>query len=300
MSSFSLYVNSLSYGWCLIDMYINDKKITYDASYIGDNPLDSLICGCAELLTGMAIDDDYNIYWQAEPGTLKIKLHLDKKEMLHFDVYDCDDDDKIFEQWHEIVSMKDFVDGVIIEGFRVLNIVGLNGYRYLWLNDDFPLTKLLQITKLMNNFNNFDLSAEMSIIAQYTEIFKVKKETHFEQTTIYYDASKKQFEDSFAVGDYIQLTCILPKTYKDADGLLIDFIEENPLKATHYIYGKIIEIFTEWSCFSNDKKKRDCSNTEPIIEEQKHSLERNFVDNANRIFLGYILRLKDVIVKPLV
>lgn len=92
----------------------------------------------------------------------------------------------------------------------------------------------------------------------------------------------------------------MPKTYKDADGLLIDFIEENPLKATHYIYGKIIEIFTEWSCFSNDKKKRDCSNTEPIIEEQKHSLERNFVDNANRIFLGYILRLKDVIVKPLV
>ena len=46
---FKFRVLNLSFGWCRVQMLINDKEIEYNASYLGPNPLNSFIDACAEL-----------------------------------------------------------------------------------------------------------------------------------------------------------------------------------------------------------------------------------------------------------
>ena len=36
---FKFTVKNLSFGWCRVVMLINDKRIEYNASYLGANPL---------------------------------------------------------------------------------------------------------------------------------------------------------------------------------------------------------------------------------------------------------------------
>lgn len=43
MKQFQLHVQSISYGWCDIEMRINDKQLLYSASYVGSNPLSFLM-----------------------------------------------------------------------------------------------------------------------------------------------------------------------------------------------------------------------------------------------------------------
>ena len=66
-NEFRFRVQNLSYGWCRVNMLINDKEINFNASYLGPNPLASFIEICAEFL----IDRDQeklSTIWQAHPG----------------------------------------------------------------------------------------------------------------------------------------------------------------------------------------------------------------------------------------
>lgn len=61
MSCFKFHVRDLAYGWCSVVMYINDKMIVFNASYLGPNPLASLIDACVDLIEE---GYDYYIKWQ--------------------------------------------------------------------------------------------------------------------------------------------------------------------------------------------------------------------------------------------
>lgn len=66
-NEFRFRVQNLSYGWCRVNMLINDKEINFNAGYLGPNPLASFIEICAEFL----IDRDQeklSTIWQAHPG----------------------------------------------------------------------------------------------------------------------------------------------------------------------------------------------------------------------------------------
>ena len=143
--TFKFHVQNLSFGWCRVVMLINDKKVCYNASYLGENPLASLIDACADY---MIEPGKYYLSWQREPGLLKIDMDLDDSNMLHLDIFDQDESgDTIYGEWHETIPFEDFVSAIVSEGFKVLNAFGLYGYRCSWQNhEDFPLTNLLRIT----------------------------------------------------------------------------------------------------------------------------------------------------------
>lgn len=185
---FKFHVQNLSFGNCRVTMLINDKEIHYDASYIGDNPLATLIDACADLLdtSGLAYiygDGRHFIEWQAELGTLSIDLTLDKEGMLHFDIVDDKDRNDIENpEWHEVIPFDAFLSAVMEEGFRVLNAFGLCGYRTSWCNDtDFPLTNLLRITgkcEELRKGDSFttDIVKEIEVLQNHISKFKITEE----------------------------------------------------------------------------------------------------------------------------
>ena len=140
---FNFFVQKLECGWCDVVIVINGKEISFCASYIGENPLASLIDACASLKDKF---DEYEIFWEAEPGRMKIDMKLDEKGMLLFDIVRVDDESNE-EKWSEIVPFDLVVNAITSEGFRILNSYGLYGYRCSWQADiDFPLANLLNIS----------------------------------------------------------------------------------------------------------------------------------------------------------
>lgn len=303
MSSFKFRVQNLAFGWCRVVMYINDKMISYNASYLGQNPLATLIDACADL---MDEDGDYYIEWQQEPGTLKIDMNLDENKMLHFDIINHNGND-IEPEWHEVVPFADVVLAIQSEGFRVLNAFGLCGYRKSWQNDvDFPLTNLLRITGDCKNFWNGDsctsnLQEEISCLSEHISELVIKKETHYDECTIFYESWQIQCcGDPFSVGDRIEWTCHMPWEYKNAHGFPLDFEEDHHGSSTHTITGTVSRIIVERGEFPKGKR---VENITPIHEEitKADGWESNYPDDKDteRTFWGYIVMLNDVIVKPI-
>ena len=151
MSRFRIHVQEIAWGWCGIELYINDKIIKWMASYIGVNPLASLI---ETSLSFYAIkynneneeDEKERIVWSDEPNSLQLDLRLDKSRMVHFDIEEYDDDNILLEEWHEVVPFEDMREAVVSEGFRVLNAFGLCGYHASWTGKaNFPLSRLLRL-----------------------------------------------------------------------------------------------------------------------------------------------------------
>ena len=113
-------------------MLINDEEVWFNAEYMGDNPLSSLIDVCAELKEQ---GGDYHLKWFDRFIVLKIGLSLDETGMLHLDIVNQHETGReIYGEWHETIPFDTFVNAIIAEGFRVLNAFGLYGYRRSWQN----------------------------------------------------------------------------------------------------------------------------------------------------------------------
>jgi len=307
---YKFHVKSLSYGWCKAVMIINDKEISFNASYIGDNPLASFIDACASLKDKW---DEYHIVWEDEPGTLKIDLKLDNKDMLHFDITASDmwdENESVEKEWHEVIPFNAFETAIISEGYRVLNAFGLYGYRLAWLNDeDFPLTNLLHISGECEELwrersSTSDISKEIKAIQKHISNMRITNETKMDDCTIYYDSWQIQCcGDPFSVGEMIEWTCIAPSLSKNAHGIIIDFDEEHHGSATHTITGTVSKIIVERSEFPKGKREANYEKAETKYEEIQHAdgweSEIKDDDTTERTFWGYIVELKDVIVKPL-
>ena len=271
---FKFHVISLSYGWCKVVMIINNKEISFNASYIGDNPLASFIDACMCLKEKW---DEYHIVWEDEPGTLKIHIKLGEKDMLHFDITTSDmwdEDESVEKEWHEVVPFNAFEDAIISEGFRVLNAFGLYGYRLAWLNDeDFPITNLLHISSESEELGEdgsftTDISKEINAIQRNISNMRITKKTKMDDCTVYYDSWQIQCcGDPFSVGDMIEWTCIAPSLSKNAHGRIIDFDEEHHGSATHTITGTVSKIIVERSEFPKGKREANYVKAETKYEE---------------------------------
>ena len=144
---FKFSVKEIAVGWCDVEMIINDKVTNFNASYLGPNPLDSLIEACADFSDAYS-DGEFHIRWLREPGSLYIGLKLDADQLLHLNIKLCSNerDDDVLEEWHETIPYDIFESAIIAEAFRVLKIYGIQGYRISWLNHtDFPLALLLSL-----------------------------------------------------------------------------------------------------------------------------------------------------------
>ena len=316
-NEFQFRVQNLSYGWCRVKMLINDKEVNFNAGYLGPNPLASFIEACREIIIDQPDqyddDDHINITWQAEPGLLKIKLHLDKQNLLHLDLTEMNEDEKnIYEEWHEVVPFNSFVSSIISEGFRVLNAFGLYGYYCSWSDHvDFPLACLLRITDTIKAYvrddcdSTFtDLSKELDCIHQRIPKLEITEETMMDNCVIYYESWQLQCcGDPFSLGDKVEWTCIIPHNYQNAHGIILDFEEDHHGFATHSIVGTVSKIIAERSEFPKGKREVWYHKAHTIQEEISRAdgreSDKEDDETTERTFWGYIVELKDVVVKPL-
>ncbi len=322
MGRFRVHVQHITYGWCGIELYINDKRIQYTASYMGSNPLAYLIGVCWEFciakrdggIEGEEYLEECKDTWYSEPDSMKISLKLDRNDVVFLDIQARDgiDDDKctVVEEWHESIPYEDFKEAIVAEGFRVLHAMGLYGYYTSWAgHEEFPLSLLLRLTGNIDLNNDGDsywseLTKELECISNFTEEIKIKEETHYDECKLFYEAWQMQCcGDPFAVGDKVGWTCIEPREYKNAHGIILDFEEEHHGFATHSISGTVTQIIAERSEFPKGKRVVYYPQAKTIQEEisKADGREKDFPDDeeTERTFWGYIVTLKDAVVKPL-
>lgn len=311
-NEFRFRVQNLSYGWCRVKMLINDKEINFNAGYLGPNPLASLIEICAEFLIDQETEELRTI-WQAEPGQLEIKLRLDQQNLLHLDLTEKDEDEEIiYESWHEVVHFNAFVSSIVSEAFRVLNAFGIYGYYCSWSDHvDFPLACLLRITNKIKaherddcDSNFSDLSKELACINEQIAKLEITEQTRMNHCVIYYEQWQLQCcGNPFSVGDTVQWTCLMPQEYKNAHGIILDFEEEHHGFATHSIVGTVAKIIAERSEFPKGKRVVWYHKAQTIQEEipcaDGWESDKKDDETTERTFWGYIVELKDAVIKPL-
>lgn len=301
---FKFRVQSLALGWCRVFMLINDKRIDYNASYLGPNPLASFIEACADL---MEEHGKYYIQWQQEPGRLQIDLNLDVDKMLHVDIINHNEPE---EEWHEVIHFDDFVSAIVSEGFRVLNAFGLYGYYRSWQDhSEFPLTNLLRITReckemWSNDTCSTDISKEIECLQNHIADLTITKETRMDECTIYYESWQIQCcGEPFSIGDNVGWTGCLASGTKNAHGVILDFEENHHGFPTHFIEGTVSKIIAERSEYPKGQKVVWYERTQTIQEEIDHAdgweSEIESDETTDRTFWGYIVTLQNVFVKPL-
>ena len=318
MNKFKVHVQYIAYGWCGIELLINGKLITSQAGYLGPNPLASLIEVCLKFLirknnSGIEEDnciDDVTIIWQEEPDILCLEMKLYKNGTIIMHIQRQDDDKNILEEWNETILFEDFKNAIVSEGFRVLNAFGLYGYYVSWSDhSEFPLSALLRLTGKveLNEIGDSyltELTKEIECLSSFIEKPEIKEETHYDECKLYYEFWQMQCcGDPFAVGDKVNWPCVISRKYKNAHGTIIDFEEDHHCFATLSISGTITQIIAERSEFPKGKHVV-CYSYAKTIQENTLKVSENeniFHDDegVKNTFWGYIITLKDVVVKPL-
>lgn len=317
MKPFQVHVQYISYGWCGIELFVNNQLIKCDAGCMGPNPLASLMEACLDFDMAKTEEDrqgddieETTITWQEEPGTMCLELKLSSNDTVLMDIQERDDDEEVLEEWHEVVPFEDFKDAIVSEGLRVLNALGLYGYYAAWSDrTEFPLSPLLRLTGKSNlkwdgDYCHTRLSEEIDCLSSFTEKLEIKEEKHYNTCKLYYESWQLQCcGDPFAVGDKVNWTCVMPTEYKNAHGIIIDFEEEHHGFATHSISGTVAQIIAERSEFPKGKRVVHYPQAKTIQEEipKANGHEKDFSsdEKTDRTFWGYIVTLKDAVLKPL-
>lgn len=95
----------------------------------------------------------------------------------------------------------------------------------------------------------------------------------------------------------------MPYEFKNAHGIPLDFEEDHHDSATHTIIGTVSKIIAERSEFPKGKREVWYNKALTIQEEilKADGWEKNYQGDVqtDRAFWGYIVTLKDAIVKPI-
>ncbi len=304
--SFKFRVRELSYGSCEVVMTLNGIVIPYYATYVGKEPLASLIDGCYALM----IDnhDDIKLCWESEPGALEIKMKRGAKDTLLLTI----EDQLTRARWRELVFFDDFVSAVVSEGFRVISAFGLYGYREAWSDHtEFPLSNLLRISqmydeKTLDEIDSYgtDIIDEMNYLQGKVTREEITEETKMDECVVDYESWQMECcGKPFAVGEKISWSGFVFKRFGNAHGFIIDFYEDHHAHATHKITGTVTMINSQFS--DSDK------NTKIIGYDKEWVYHRilQYADgedcgqepdeNKKRTLWGYIVELEDVTITPL-
>ena len=166
--TFSINLKQISCGNCHLELDFGSFVLPYNASYIGDEPISSLIETAYALQTyqyDLLEDSDeyeptnaHEIIWMDEPGYLRLHFSIPagssdltiKIAQNLEDTYGIDDCDyEANEEQREIITMpkKLFFDAAINAALQALKRYGICGFNRNWCDgsDTFPLHTLLQL-----------------------------------------------------------------------------------------------------------------------------------------------------------
>lgn len=172
LTDIRINVKSICFGSEDLELIFGDTVIPFYASYIGPEPIstliDSLIALEVELIENA--DQCYYVAWVDEPGYLKLDMWKKKEsDKLHLEVKYNNEGDGIYhkeEEWEYELSYQSYREAVLQESIRLLKQYGLDGFNQNWCdgNDTFPLNSLLT---LLGNTSKFNQEKECS----YSDIF---------------------------------------------------------------------------------------------------------------------------------
>lgn len=153
VDSFDINVNSLSFGSEAITLTFDGQKVPFYASYIGPEPVSSLI----ESLVGLEEEIEnmdytrYFITWSDEPGTLDFEMYKDKFEdhiliKMKFDNCGIEQYHKT-RNWEFEMQYTLYRKTVLNTALKVITEYGLNGLNDSWADgkDTFPFGSLVSL-----------------------------------------------------------------------------------------------------------------------------------------------------------
>lgn len=139
MSTFHIDVLELSHGWEKIRLVIDDDIIDYNASYIGQEPVSSLI----EAAVGLEENNVNNAYfarWSDEPGRCCIDYFLkDGTLLLDIGIETPDQNGELVTRAKKYyMPFTQFQSEVRDLAIRVLKRYGIVGFNSNWASSDEP------------------------------------------------------------------------------------------------------------------------------------------------------------------
>lgn len=177
---FSIKVKSLSYGCEDISLFFNDQEIYFFASYMGYEPVTTLIKSLVWLerdVEGVDCMTD-SFEWLDEPGSMKFDLRKELQEdhiRIRIKYDNCVDDPSYHREkdWCFEMPYSLYRQTVLGTALRVLKEYGLNGFNESWADnpDTFPISSLISLLGNELSYNeegdNFhsDLMGEFKLLA---------------------------------------------------------------------------------------------------------------------------------------
>lgn len=160
---FRINIDNLKSGWETISLFFNATPITFVASYIGPEPLSSLIEAVEaldeEYISG-SNESQYFIDWICEPGCMNISLRrniLGNQLSLEIKVSETESlNDSSVRQWNFVMNYSLFREAVIDTALSALNKYGICGFTYNWDTEGrniVPIASLLSIMGLKPYFD---------------------------------------------------------------------------------------------------------------------------------------------------
>lgn len=183
ITDIKINVKSICFGSEEIELIYGDMVIPFYASYLGPEPMSSLIDSLIALEVELIInaDQSYNVSWADEPGYLRLDMWKKKEsDILHLEVEYNNEGDGIYhkeEKWEFELSYQCYRKAIINESVRLLKQYGLAGYNRNWDdgNDTFPLNSLLI---LLGNTSKYDQEKECSYSDIFSELRLLEEALH--------------------------------------------------------------------------------------------------------------------------
>ena len=148
-SQFTFNYDSNGVGCATVKLAVGEQCVKFDATYLGPNPLGDILQSLAGMVEGL--DNDCVLTWCSEPGTLNLRI-LVKGELAHLLVEDSGWGIKIDAD----VPFREFVEGVVKEAERNLQLHGIAGFSEDWAThyDVFPLSAFFKLKGVSLHYNN--------------------------------------------------------------------------------------------------------------------------------------------------
>ena len=166
-------VLDLEVGWETIRMTFDDRVIEYCASYVGEEPISTLVDAAD------ALDGCYNGYreekcfvqWQKEPGFIEITFY--RKEDREYIEMSIESDDPEIDGYSAYFDYSVFKDAVIKASLTVLKKYGIVGYSLGWNKSyhTFPVHQLLALLGIKSSIST-ESDERYSSVFEELEILK--------------------------------------------------------------------------------------------------------------------------------
>jgi len=172
--------NLKGFGWAKVNFELNELKLSYRASYIGDNPLTEIFRIAVEILNGPSEKlsqinspnkfDNYQFYFDQEGGIVEIHFKVQSVQNRIAEIkiiekdYDYEEDAQVKIVFCGTIDFHEFIKQALISATKVLKEYGF--IKYL-ANDwgPFPIENYLKILRFFEGDNKpMDIYEEINLL----------------------------------------------------------------------------------------------------------------------------------------